>query len=220
MKSNNKNHRRLHILTSKEFEPLNWIGLFKYPNMVRLKVIADGSCFFHAIAKSYLNPYIMEELNGEYFDRSKFIRELRRDLSIKLGAKIDPSNPKSLRPYDTLSRGELSNFSKTVKSYTLQNMQRELNSTNAVDNVYNEFISNELNKDIYILDMAKQDVYVTGSDDDILYKNRPSIVLLYLPGHYELVGIDDGEDIKTLFDPNDEFIKAIRNRMKIARNRK
>ena len=66
---------------------------------------------------------------------------------------------------------------------------KELDSDRPVDNAYNEFISDQLNKDIYILDAVTQDVYMTGSDDNVLYKDRPSIVLMYLPGHYELVGL-------------------------------
>jgi len=68
--------------------------------------------------------------------------------------------------------------------------------------------------------MTKHDVYITGNDSDILYKKRPSIVLLYLPGHYELIGImeskidskNTGKTIKTLFEPNHQLIEAIRKR--------
>ena len=98
-------------------------------------------------------------------------------------------------------------------------MQKELNSDFSVDNVYNEFISNQINKDIYILDMVKQDVYMTGDDDEILYKTRPSIVILYLSGkykssgHYELIGLNENGYIKTLFDSDHDFIQNIRARM-------
>ena len=141
------------------------------------------------------------------------IQNLRKDLSIKLGSKIDPTDPDSPTYYDTLSRGELPNISKEIPRYSLANMQKELASNRPVDNVYNEFISNCLNKDIYILDGVKRDVYITGNDDEILYKNRESIVILYLPGHYELIGIIDDNNIHTLFDPEDDFIQRIKTRM-------
>ena len=115
--------------------------------------------------------------------------------------------------YDVLSRGQLSEFSKSVPAYSLENMQRELDSDRAVDNAYNEFISDQLEKDIYILDGIKRDVYITGYDDEILYKNRPSIIILYLPGHYELVGLEINGIIKLLFDPDHDLIQTIRSRM-------
>ena len=89
---------------------------------------------------------------------------------------------------------------------------------------------------------------MTGDDDDILYKNRESIVVLYRPGHYELVGIEDpitvsalriligtratarrirfvterrvSNHIATLFSPQHPFIRAIRQRMKEIRRQK
>ena len=98
-------------------------------------------------------------------------------------------------------------------------MQKELDSSRPVDNVYNEFISDQLEKDIYIIDAVKKDIYITGKDNDILYKNRPSVVILYLPGHYELVGlVKKNGDIKTLFNPDHDFIQAIRDRMDILQD--
>lgn len=199
------------MLTTAETENLYWNGPFQFKNMVRIRTPRDGSCFFHSIVKAYYKPYITGKIDGRYFDKKEFIKGLRKSLSIKLGTRVDPSTEEI--HYDTLSRGQLKDFSLDVPEYTLINMQRELDSNRSVDNVYNEFISNELNKDIYILDFVNQDVYVTGNDADILYKGRKSIILLYLPGHYELVGIHTSKGIKTLFKPDHEFIKAIRERL-------
>jgi len=204
-------------LTNSEYENLDWQDPFGYPNLVRIRTPTDGSCFFHTIAKSYFKPYITGKLNGESFNRKEFIRKLRKDLSIKLGTRINPSSPDSPIYYEVLSRGKLPEFSKSVPVYSLANMQKELDSDNPVDNVYNEFISDQLNKDIYILDMIKRDVYITGYDDEILYKQRPSIVILYLPGHYELVGLDEDGVIKTLFDTNHDLIRFIRARKEALR---
>ena len=108
----------------------------------------------------------------------------------------------------------MESFGEIVPQYSLNSMKDELASDRPVDNAYNEFISNILNKDIYILDVMKKDIYVTGKDLDILYKGRESIVLLYIPGHYELVGIrNNNNDIKTLFDSDHPFIQSIQTRM-------
>ena len=197
-----------------EIQPLNWHLSFRYPGMVRIGTMADGSCYFHCIAQSYHVPYQRGNVGGVAFNRKNFIRDLRYDLSVKLGEKVDPTDPNSPIHYDLLSRGQLKDFGKEVPNYSLVAMQRELNSDRSVDNVYNEFISNILDKDIYILDLTTQDVYVTGNDSDILYKNRNSIVILFLPGHYELVGIKTPKGIDTYFAPDHAFIQAIRQRLR------
>jgi hypothetical protein len=205
---------RFKYLVDNEYEPMNWTGKFQYPGMVRIRVPTDGSCFFHSIAKSYFKPYIMGSLNGNPLNRNDFIVKLRKDLANKLASKVNPLDPQSPIYYDTLSRGNLREISQSLPNYSLENMIHELNSNHPVDNVYNEFISNQLNKDIYLLDLVNQDIYITGSDDDILYKNRPSIVILYIPGHYELVGIQNRDSIETVFESTHPFIQAIQKRKK------
>jgi hypothetical protein len=216
-----RHHGDLSILMDREYEPLNWISVgnrgFSYPNMVRIRTPADGSCFFHAVTKAFYIPYRTGQLNGTAINRHQLIKMLRRDLAIKLAQPANPQDPQGPSNYDLLSRGQLLEFAKGVPKYSLPNMQRELNSTSAIDNVYNEFISNQLNKDIYLLDGEKHDVFVTGNDDDILYKDRHSIVILYIPGHYELVGLINGDRIETHFEPNHPFIQAIRDRLQEIR---
>lgn len=207
-------HQKLiKYLTNSEYENLDWKDPFGYNGLVRIRTPADGSCFFHAIARSYFRPYITGKMDSQSFDRQEFIKKLRKSLSIKLGSRVNPRDTKSLTYYEVLSRGQLPEFSKSVPAYSLVNMQRLLDSNKPVDNVFNEFISDQLDKDIYILDAVKQEVYITGYDNEILYKNRPSIVILYIPGHYELVGLETGGSIKVLFDPDHDLIRTIRQRM-------
>lgn len=207
-----------------ETQSLDWKVNFQFPNMVRIGVDADGSCFFHAIAYSFCIPYRQGHINGVSFNRRKFIKNLRFDLAEKLKEKIDPDDSDSPRNYDILSRGKLGDFfenhkksrndKQTNSPYSLENMIDELKFGNSVDNIYNEFISNELEKDIYIIDYNTKDVYITGDDFDILYLGRPSIVILSISGHYELVGIKTKTGISTLFSPTDSFIQAISLRMR------
>ena len=202
-------------LNMMENAPLNWTdGNFNYPEMVRIGTITDGSCFFHTIASSYFLPYRRGKINDSPMNRYTFIRDLRHDLAIKLGERIDPNDTDHVIHYDVLSRGSLREFSKSVPQYTLESMKRELNSDRSVDNVYNEFISNILDKDIYLLDIQTKDVYVTGNDFDILYRGRNSIVILSLPGHYELVGLRTQTGIKTLFHFEHPFIQSIISRLR------
>jgi len=198
-------------LLNQEYEK---IKIFKEFDLIRIRVPLDGSCFFHSILKAYFKPYIVGKIDGEAFNRKEFIKNLRKDLAKKLGSRVDPRDKKSKTHYQTLSNGELENISKDIPKYSLKNMQKELNSSSPVSNIYNEFISNELDIDLYILDAEKKDVYMTGTDEDLLYKNRKSVVILYMPGHYELVGLmNSDQEVETLFSPNSKLIQKIRERM-------
>ena len=202
-------------LMDREFEKLQWDGWLKGFNLIRTRVPCDGSCAFHAIAKAYFKPYITgKSLEGGVFDRMEFIKNLRKDLSKKLALKVNPEDPKSKTYYQTLANGELESISKTMPEYSLENMQKELDSNTPISNYFNEFISDQLNIDIYILDAKKKDVYMTMSDLSLLYKNRQSVVILYMPGHYELIGLmQDQSYIETYFPPSHPFILKIRERM-------
>lgn len=195
---------------------LNWE---LYPGLVKLNMMGDGSCFFHSIAYSFHKPYRFETIEGYVLDRRDFIRKLRKDLSIKLGQPVNPSDPNSPIYYDVLSRGQLSELSKTLPEYSLLYMQKELDSNTPIDSIYHEFVSDILNKDIYILDGESRDVYQL--DRELYYKGRPSIVLYYANNHYDLIGLNTkvGENsndngIKTFFNPNSDFIRILYSRLK------
>ena len=207
--------KRLRPLINDEYEKLKWDKVFPKLNMIRIRTDADGSCFFHAIAKAYFKPYIEGKINDKIFDRKEFVRNLRADFSKILGSKVHPEDKNSKTYYEILNNGELPQISEQMPEYTLENMQKELNSSSPISNIYNEFISDHLGIDIYILDGIKKDVYMTGTDDRLLYKNRKSVVILYLPGHYELVGLlrNKGEYIETYFSHDSPFILKIRERM-------
>ena len=197
------------------YSSLDWSGgSFNYPNMVKVSTIGDGSCLFHAVISAFFTPYRKGMLSGTTLDRRAFVLKFRHELADKLAEPIDPANPEFIW-YNSIGRGELSEFAKSVPSFSLEAMQKELRSSTPVDNRYNEYLSNVLNKDIFLIDAIKKDVYITGDDHDILYMNRNSIVILYNNGHYELVGTKEpGVGVITLmFKHDDPFILTIRQRL-------
>jgi len=196
-------------LIKKETEPLIWSGNFTYPGLIRKRTERDGSCYFHAIIDGFYMPYRTGIIDGRPFNREIFIKRARKDLAIKLSEK----NEKGITYYDSISRGELKNLSKNVKEVSLKNMQKELLSDSEVSYIYHELISDLYDLDVYILDYIKKDVRIIDSDLSLYYKNRRSVVILYLPGHFELVGIRRNGILKTLFSPKDDFIIYIRKRM-------
>ena len=198
---------------------LNWKkNGFEDFRMTAIYTIGDGNCYFHALTHAFYIPYRIQSLQGKTVSRKEIVRNLRNSLSIRLGEPVNPLNPTGPTFYDQLSRGKLYEFGKNVPEYSFEEMRKRLRSSKAVGNEYNEFVSDQLNKDIYILDSEKEDIYITGNDDDLLYKDRSSIVLLYLPGHYELIGIQDKNGkMQTYFSPTHPFIQFLNSRMSIVR---
>lgn len=188
-------------------------GHISYPGMVKVPAIADGSCFFHAFVQSFYIPYKTQSYEGKPLNRREMIKSLRIDLSNKLAEKIDKTDPKGKTYYGVLSNGKLKELSKKFDSCKLKNMQKELASNSPVSNTYNEYLSMIFDKDIYLLNGKTKDVYMTGTDMDLLYKGRNSVVLLVTPGHYDTVGIKENGAVYTLFSPTHPFILQIKERM-------
>ncbi len=198
------------------YEVINFSNIYENLTLYRIPTDGDGNCFFHAICSAYFIPYISQTLHGEPLDRRSFVSDLRRDLANKLSERT-PHSKKSY--YRRLANGELKNLSESLPECSLSNMQKELSTSGLpVSHLYNEFISDILDIDIYILDYEKKDVYMTGTDFNLLYKNRKSIIILYLPGHYELIGhlsSNSGNEnkLQTCFKPDHSVIVKIRNRI-------
>lgn len=181
-------------------EKINFIKLkhINYPNLVRISVPPDGSCYFHSILRCFSKTYITST------DRFNIVKRFRYLLSTLLE-----------NYYSGLSNGMLIEFN----DYTLNNLKNELDSNNSVDNVYQEFISNLLNIDIFIINLTREQICATGTDLNLINKNRNTIVLGYIEpmvqnavGHYEVIGITDGIQIYTYFNFNHSFIRYIKNK--------
>ena len=174
-------------------------------------VPGDGSCYFHSVIKARSLNY----RNKSRKEKQLMIRHWRHDLSLLLSKRMDflsKENSSQIGDgtyYDFLSNGQLASFAKDYKPSGLREMQNELNSSSPVDNTYNEYISNLLNINIFMIDYVKRDLYVIGDDIDLLIKpDRLSICLLVIPGHYQLVGIQypDSFGVITQFSFTHPFI--------------
>lgn len=178
-------------------------------DLVSIEVPGDGSCLFHSILRSTNQEYISSD------------RTRRKELVVmfrKCLAAILPS------AYDKLANGNIKAISESVPEFSLENLQKRIyDSREYMDNIFTEFISDQLGIDIYLLSRNNSDLYMMGADTKLLYKNRPSIVIIYTGmvnsgnhelGHYEPVGIlnQDGT-ISTLFSPAHEFVTKLRFRL-------
>lgn len=194
------------------YAEVHW-PLFKDWSIVRFQTPMDGSCFFHAISNSFFSPYHQEMLKGKHMSRGEIVAMLRQELSRKLATKIIDGDD-SPTYYDILNGGNTRTFSEAVPEFSLANMQRELASRNPIGFGYLEFIGNALNKDIYILEAQRRDIYATHELPLTIKGNRKSIILYYLSGHYELAGLQlsDGTFV-THFAPEHSFIRFLYDRV-------
>ena len=205
-------------LTTTAMEPLVWPnGGVQYPRLVRIRTLPSPGSLLHAVLNAFFVPYRSNQFNhtSEPVGRKEMVDYYRTVLADRLDAPIDPSNPFSPCVHDCLGRGKMKEYAEIIKEYHIEVMRSELRDPDFfLDDKYLELISNELSKDIYVLNALTQDIHVFDhSDVEMYYKGRPTVVVLFLPGHFELVGVQkDTGDVATLFGPNSPFVQALQER--------
>lgn len=196
------------------YRNINWLKGFENWKLVRFFTPMDGSCLFHAICNSFFLPYRTGILRDKPISKKEIVASLRKELSIKLTEKIN-NNENAPTHYQTLNGGNTAVFAESVPEFSLQNMQSTLDSDEYIGYGYLEFISNAINKDIYILSALHTDIYVTDELPLTIKGNRKSIIVYYSEGHYELVGLvnDDSTEVDTHFNYDHSLIKFLYNRV-------
>lgn len=191
---------------------IKWDLLSKW-NVVRFDTPMDGSCLFHAIMNSFFEPYHRERIRDKRMLRQELVKLLRLELSECLTLPVDPTKS-SITHYQSLNHGNTVAFAEAVPEFKLSYMQKQLNSYNPIGYGYMEFIGNILDKDIYILEGKRKDIYVTDELPLTINGNRKSIILFYISGHYELVGIENNDGTySTHFSPNHSLIQHLKKRV-------
>ena len=188
------------------YSEINWGNGYERWALCRFATPMDGSCLFHSISNSFFSPYHKQSLHGKTMTRNEIVSTLRRELAQRL-AEVDPEDENGRTYYTSLAGGNTAIFAEAVSEFKLEVMQSQLASNAHIGYGYIEFICNALNKDIYMLDAAHRDIYIFDELPFCIKGNRKSIVIYYMNGHYELVGIrnDDGS-FDTHFEPNHSFI--------------
>lgn len=210
-------HPLVRPLTSTALEPLTWTGGFTYSGLVRLRTLPDPGSLLHAVMNAFFVPYRSNQIThtSEPVGRKELVNTYRTHLAERLDAPIDPSNALSPCVYDCLARGKMKEYSEIIKEYHIDVMRSELRDPDFfLDDKYIELIANELSKDIYVLNALTRDVHVFDhSDNDMYYKGRPVVVVLFLPNHFELIGVQTATgDVVTHFSSTSPFVKALQER--------
>lgn len=200
---------------SNYYGEIKWDGGYENWDLVRFATPMDGNCLFHAIANSFFTCYYEEKIDDIHIDRNKIIELFRKELSEKLGKPVTASSKKT--NYEMLYGGNMEAFSKDVPEFSLKTMEKQLNSHNPIGYGYLEFIGNCINKDIYILEGVRRDIYITDETIYSIKGDRSSIILYYTEGHYELVGIRNADDTyETHFSPNHLLIRFLYDKVQAS----
>lgn len=205
---------RFPVLKSKneEGEEVEIIGI------VVIKSPPDGSCLFHSVLKAFSKKY-NQRLDP---DRKAMVTNVRKDLAEALGEMVPHQEGDLVKKtyYEILSNGNLASFGVHSKEFSLPYLQELLKSNNSVGMEFIEALGLFFDIDIYIIDMLRSDLYFIGTDLSIYYKGRKSIVLGYTQasmkddGHYDVIGLNIGNKIYTLFEKDNFFIRSLNDRYK------
>lgn len=173
-------------------EEVLWPGYDTW-QLVKIKTPDDNHHLFHAICQAFFKPYIDEEFNGCKISKLQVVLNLRKELADKLGQFIPG---KGLRYYDLY---------KSDANASLLQTQSKLASTEAITFGYFNYLSHQINKDIFIL----QNDGTLYPCDELVYKNRTAIILYYHNHHFDVVGIKNDNHIQTHFRPTHDLIQHL-----------
>src|SRR3990167_1165444 len=188
-------------------------------NVVRIATMGEGSCFVHSVCKAFVPVY---QINNTFGFRSDFVKKLRREFAYSLGEESDRFPGYTY--WQTVANGSLARqMMLEIKNpglmkelgidYSLVGMQNLLNSYSYLGDEVYQVISDLLEMDIFVVRMTKEDLHVHLTTERFDHP-RDVVVIGGNTYHYEVIGIDHGEDvgIQTVFSPDDEFIQNLRLR--------
>ena len=192
------------------FEVLDWESSpIWISNMVRLLTHMDiGSSLVHATINAFYIPYRKGLLFGQNISQVEMVHVFRNELAVSL--------LKNVPGRDTTYVEELGNGTwVSMFSTNIENLIYQLRTpTFDFDSVMIEHLSNVIDKDIYVISAELQDIDSTSIDMCTRYKKRPSIVVLQLKKHYELMGIRlPGGEFITIFSPSHPWIQSLNIRL-------
>lgn len=173
---------------------LPW-DIFEGLDVFSVDTIGDGNCLFHSVYYSIDRDYPSKTIS----EKQKMAANLRQIVANNL----------TLEVYGELCGGGLKQSG--LEEFSLNTMKKELQSRNSLGSGYIELLSKVINKDIYILEARRRNLYTSHEAKYYSTGQRNSVVMLYHDGHYESVGLrSDNSKSYTLFSPNCNFIKLLK----------
>lgn len=171
--------------------PLEGISKLK---LVRFGVIGDGSCYVHACLKAFSKEY-QTSMSDK---RVSIAKNIRMDIA------------------DTITEEEFEQTKEWFEGAGFGNLDIEdfkqvmADPTRWIGQYLIPYVNRAFQINVFILSGVNPEPYVFGQTSDKINSKLDSVVLYYInDNHYETVGVDEKEGIRTLFDFNHPLIKHL-----------
>lgn len=199
------------------YEPLSWNKHgFDWCQLASVPEAGDGHCLFHCILDAYYEPYLTEKRRDEKLKIVKPVTKLQLVVALRKNIAAELSKPSTTVPYhskwEVLGNGHVAELAKSDEQYTLQAMQTTLNSSACIGIDLLCHVSNEVKKNIWILDASTQDLYQSSMPTD----HSDNIVVLYYPErkHFDLVVVyDRSHTCVSIFNSDHILIIFLKSRL-------
>ncbi len=175
-------------------------------DLVRIAVIADGSCILHALLKAVYVPYQNNESAAYRISLAERVRrEMARMLSPEIWAAIDDGElikrvTEMVEP--RLSKGKMFD-------YTLNGMKRMLNSDYWMGDETYSLLATIFNCNILFWFGTDSEIY---ADDWVWDTDKPVVMLVNNGHHCELIGKRREGVIQTVWSKADPFLAMVKGR--------
>jgi len=183
---------------------------------IRKGVFANGTCFFHvalqAVSSVYRSRPGHEQVKWGVELRDQVTKEVTLkqflDMRIEKRKVLEEKGFRRYLPRGGDGKSEKPSYSNEELFEAYKAYVRD--SSNHVGAEVFELVSNAFDIDIYVF-TSNGDYAFTPVPTTKCYKKRPSILVLYLSRHYELLGIlrEDGTGADYFFLPENPIIKKL-----------
>jgi len=197
-------------MLTEQYEMINWPhSIVRYQGLMRIQTPCSRDNIYHAIMNAISPAYRFGKMDGIEVKRDDLVRMLRQDISAAIGR---PDNQGSV-PYTCLAGGTLAALAGTNPNNTLQAVQNQLLTGHSIPAHLMEFVCDVVGIDLYFISGVNRDVSSVVDDPCTIIKGRRSVIIVYSSNHYELMGIENGDDISSLFCPEHPLVTKLRDRL-------
>lgn len=212
-----ENKSELAYLKPGEIGYLDWnwsiIIAGKKISAVRKGAYPDGNCFFHSILSATTSKYRAKNKVGQLAMCDELRKSFADTLTYEqfLSLKVDNTYVSNDTAYESFITGDHKDPKMRYQGY-----KKYIGTSGQhVGTEVIHIVGKELNMDIYLMrqnsDTANGEYVVQPIPMQEAFLKRPSVILLYLGNHYELIGIirEGGELADFYYSPNHYVIQEL-----------